>query len=761
MRQRPLCIVFLALVIFIFAAKASGFSLWGEPEENLRRYAEEISGTDRVIYGVVAAREEKTNSISYFLKDTYLIQNTSFKEADIASVKKDTPVSLHNINLYLSKDESLITVGSEIIVFGEPEVYKNAGNPGGFDAAYYYAADDCCMSVYAEDIKVISEPGFSVGEAFALLKEKLRHNLNALMDDEPAAALSAMLFGVRTDITGEMKLDYSASGLSHILAISGMHVAIIGGALYRLFIFLRFNIKAASFAAIALAAVYCVFTGSSESTVRAVIMFAAMHMSKCVLRTYDQMSALSLAGIIMLAVNPMSLFRAGFQLSFAAVAGMACLMPLIKKKIFKKEGISKSAKLLRRWVTEPAVLWLSVNLMTFPIVLYHFSEFPVYSLVTNILFVPLVSIVMITGMAGAALSLFVPAAADLILFIPEIILNMQNKAGEVALELPNAMLILGKPLWWQIVLSYAGITVLALMLKKRKTGSPAVGFGRSVFKAAPELCAVILACVSLVHLPEGFSVTALDVGQGDCIFIRDKNYVYMVDGGSSSESSVGRYSILPYIKSQGISTVEGIFLTHADTDHMNGVEELLGMILERKTGITVKYLFMPYWLADTNDGKNIAALAKKAGIAVRPLNNGDGIGFGGTDICVLNPETGDGLTDNAGSLVMSVEHGGFKALLTGDIEGEGEERLLGSLGGYDCLKVAHHGSRNSGSEGFYNEVKPSVCIISAPKKSVYGHPHAETIKRIEDAGADWYQTGISGAVRVESDGSAMTVETYR
>ena len=745
MRRRPLCAVFLFLTILLFLMKASGIPVSGMPDEKLNDHIESLKGENCIISGKIASREEKANSISYFLKDSYLIKNIPFTDLDPDSIQNADKVPLRNIQLYISKEEPAIKIGSIVAAFGEPEPYENAYNPGGFDAADYYAADDCCMSMYASAVRTIDEPGFSPGEALARLKERLRENLNKMMRPDSAAVLSAMLFGDRSGLTEELKLDYSAAGISHILSISGMHIAIIGDFVYKTFSALRIRPKASSVMSIAVIAFYCVFTGNSEPTVRAAVMFSVRHAGRCFLRSYDPVSALSLAGIIMLAVRPMSLFRAGFQLSFAASAAITCVQPAIKRAV--ESRLKKELTRVKKFFLNSALMWISVNLVTFPIVLYHFFEFPVYSIITNIIFVPLTEAVMILGLAGSALGFLLPGVARAILLIPDWILYFQNAAGDIILKLPMSMLILGRPALWQMLLAFAGIVLAVICLHKGKRLVPLAAFG------LVSLCAA--------RMPEALSVTALDVGQGDCVFIRKGGYAYMVDGGSSSESDVGRYTIIPYIKSQGISVIEGIFLTHDDEDHMNGIMQMLGMVSEKEIAVKVKNFFMPGWLYENEKGRSIAYLAMKAGANVHALNAGDGVSFGDVRINVLAPSAGSYLEGNEGSLTLSVEYGEFGALLTGDLEGEGEEELKGRLGTYDYLKVAHHGSRNSGSEEFYGEVSPSLCVISAPEKSIYGHPHKETLERIKRSGADCFQTGICGAVKATVGDEKITVETYK
>ena len=775
MRQRPLCIAFLSLIAFIIIMKTSGFYLWGEPDKALRTLVSGLEGENCIISGVVASREEKENSISYFIKGSYLIKNISFKEACSTSAEGSEKVPLNNIRLYTSKEDSRLTIGSKIVIYGEPELYENAKNPGGFDAADYYAADNCCIFMYAEHYKVTEIPEFSPGELITSVREKLRDNLNTVMGESNASALCAMLLGDKTEITDETRLNYSVSGLLHLLAVSGMHVAIIGGGAKKLLLFIRLKQAPASIIAAVAACVYCVFTGAGDSSIRAAIMFTVLQLATVFLRSYDSISALSFAGIIMLMIRPMALFRSGFQLSFAAAAAISCVSPVLKKSLIRKKEASK----IKKTLMDAAVVWLSVNLMTFPIVLYHFSEFPTYSIFANMLFVPLMGIIMPFGFAGAVASLFSMPIAKLLLFLPGIITAGIDIVGDLISKLPFSVFISGKPAVWQSLTSFAGALMIILILRNgmesRKKGDTSELFEIGTFsyrrllfhvrvhpRRVMMLAAIgIFILAPIIRLPEGFSITSLDVGQGDCAVINDGGKVFIIDGGSSSESEVGRRVILPYLKAQGIRRVETVFVTHNDDDHIGGVIELLEMISEKETAVRVEHVVMPYWMKQTDVGSQIEELSALAKAETIYFKTGDRLKNGELVMRTISPGKVENVEDgNENSLVLSIEYNGFKALFTGDIGFEREEELAGKFGEYDYLKVAHHGSKNSSGEEFLKEISPTLCIISAPKNSTYGHPDAATLKRIEESGAHWLQTGLCGAIKTEIKNGKMAVSSY-
>lgn len=240
----------------------------------------------------------------------------------------------------------------------------------------------------------------------------------------------------------------------------------------------------------------------------------------------------------------------------------------------------------------------------------------------------------------------------------------------------------------------------------------------------------------------------------------ENRFHYLVDGGSRDVEGVGIYRILPYLKQQGIHVLEGIFISHPDGDHICGIEELLIAVAERRTGLIIRHLFLPCWMRNGEEEKRIRLLADRAGITVQYLSKGDELRAGKLRIEVLHPVYGETLAGNEGSVVLQISYGNFGGLLTGDLEGDGEREVLEEVEGCEFLKVAHHGSRNSTRMEFLEKVSPEICIISAPENSIYGHPHREVLERIEAKGADWYQTGLSGAVRVEVIGGQMKVQEF-
>ena len=252
------------------------------------------------------------------------------------------------------------------------------------------------------------------------------------------------------------------------------------------------------------------------------------------------------------------------------------------------------------------------------------------------------------------------------------------------------------------------------------------------------------------------------MGQGDGILIQTpENRHYLIDGGSSSQKELGRYCLLPALKNQGISYLDGIFISHTDLDHISGVQELLEYIEKGLTIIRVGHLILPGWNGGKQQPeawKELAGAAERAGVKVVTANAGDKFPSASISFSILWPEAGaEGKDVNEEAMVMELIYGDFEMLFTGDIGEETEKKLLseGRLKDVDCLKVGHHGSRYSSSEAFLAVVKPEISIISCSSTNTYGHPSPETIQRLEECGSQVEYTMKNGAITLETDGKKL------
>lgn len=493
---------------------------------------------------------------------------------------------------------------------------------------------------------------------------------------------------------------------------------------------------------------YTVMTGMSVSVTRATIMFLLRIGADMCGRVYDMTTALLLAGAMILWEKPLYAFDPGFLLSFGAILGILLLLPTLKMLLpCKKE-----------WM-EGLYDGAAIQGFLLPVTLYFFFEIPVYSMLFNLLVIPLMSVLLGGGLLGSAAYCLFPWIGKWILLGSGLILKLYDCICKWGMKFPVSRLTVGQPKWTQMVVCY--LLLLLFILYVRWTSEN----GEKELTKLRRCGGILIVCVilslsfPLKHKKNEVEVTMLDVGQGDGLYIRGPSGGhYFVDGGSSDVKGVGKYRIESFLKSRGVGTLDYVFLSHGDEDHLSGIRELLK---RQDVGIRIRTLVLP--VENVWDGalKEIGETALSYGTEVVTMKAGEELSEGEFHMCCLQPgKEFHGETGNASSMVLQVKYREFDLLLTGDVEGEGEELLVSDdkLEAVDILKVAHHGSKNSTTEEFLDLVQPKIALISSGRENSYGHPHEETIERLENAGVTVYNTQETGAVTLWTDGRRMRVE---
>ena len=265
---------------------------------------------------------------------------------------------------------------------------------------------------------------------------------------------------------------------------------------------------------------------------------------------------------------------------------------------------------------------------------------------------------------------------------------------------------------------------------------------------------IILMCVLFISRSPDFSVWLLDVGQGDCnvIFTRKGN-CYIIDCGSTSKYNVGKKILIPFLKYHGIGHITGVIVTHPDTDHMSGVVELLENSAEENLMVEAVYIYEKGLQNEPEEWETVTDVAKESGIPVYGIGQGDVLKEkdGATLECIYPLNEQENLTGNEASLVMRLEYEEFCGIFTGDLEADGEKLLMEEMkkSTVDVLKVGHHGSSGSSSMDFLQWLNPTYAVISCGRDNSYGHPHKETLKRLEAVNSRVFITYEEGAICFE------------
>ena len=763
-RRRPVCILCLLLVVFLCVTDWLGFSLIrGNPlPESVQTWINKHP--ESTICGEVVRCQENEETQSVYLKNTYLIYNSE-------------KVSIDNVKVYLQQkkyntdkkdNHNKLLAGSLVFVSGKLEEIEGPRNPGEFDSKQYYACQHIYYVMKKGKIKKQSQNHSAYGQFLINMRQRFAEILEKTCGAE-AGAFEAIVLGDKSNLDPELKMRYQMAGIIHILAISGLHISLLGMGLYNMLKKAGFGIWPAGLLALIIMLQYGMMTGGGVSTMRAVCMFLLSVGAKIAGRIYDMPTGMAVAAILILVENPAYLLDGGFWLSFGSVIGIGCVWPVIQEALGNLEKEDNAGK---------KILWSFlasgvVQFTTLPIVLWFYGEVSVMGIFLNLLVLPTVGVVLGSGTADALLGLISIKGAFVVAIPGRTILKIYEVLVIIIGKLPFCTWVGGKPETWQIVDYYlilaGAVWMYRISEKKYKENKTAVMKKRKGIWKFRCLCAG-MGCLGILLIgykpKEDFRIACLDVGQGDGIVIEMENrWNILIDGGSTNKSSLGQYQLIPYLKSRGISRLDGIYISHTDEDHVSGVGEILDYISKGLTIIRVENLILPDWdeVQDNKNFQELTELAKAAGTRVIYVNAGDRVRYGETTLKVLWPEAGaTGKEVNEDAMVIEMTNGAFKGVFTGDIGKDTEDKLLqkGVLEDVDFLKVAHHGSKYSTGEEFLSVVKPELSVISCSATNTYGHPSPDTLKRLENSGSKVLITKDVGAVTIYRKREHTFVKSY-
>jgi competence protein ComEC len=714
------------------------------------------------------------------------------------------------------RSSRLINPGDRIEVLTNLRQPRNFNDPGQFDYAAYLERQEVILVGIVKNELLVTRKSAHQSGRFTTLIQSLRATFdNALnqprfFSDDVRAALKALLLGEKQDLSPKVERAFQASGIYHVLVVSGQHVAILAGVLLGIFTFLRFPRSISVLLAMSALLLYCLIIEGQPSVVRATVMTCCFLMVLTFDRDRSLLNSLSISALLILLVDPSWLFDAGFQLSFLAVLAIGLIgLPILRRTtqpyrnaLWRLEEPSldgrfpprladfrlawririeslqrrlalKSARLVT-WivlaplycllsVAEVLLTSLSIQTLFFLLMIIYFHRISLISIFLNVLVIPLVSLIIPIGFLFLGLSAVAPWSS--------------GPAGLLCGWLTGWLLILAEhfagsawgnyrmptpPSW--LALAY----LVGLFLWSIPSVSKPIRLGAGGL-------ALLTASLLLVQpfqppiVADQLKGTFLDVRQGDSILLQFPDGANMlIDGGgllarsfgedfSEATFDVGEQVVSPFLWSQGLKELDVVVLTHAHHDHLGGLEAVLSNFRVREL-----------WLGEnplTPEYVHLLKHAIREQIVLKHFGTDDVSHFHGAEITFINPDKTLNLAhqpSNNDSLAFHLRFGSRTLLLTGDIERKIEARLLNrSLPlQADVLKVAHHGSRSSTTEEFLRRVNPILAVISVAEHSPFGHPHQEVLERLAAHSIPVFRTDRDGAVSIWTDGRKIRVEPF-
>ncbi|MFN2386554.1 MAG: DNA internalization-related competence protein ComEC/Rec2 [Thermoanaerobaculia bacterium] len=537
--------------------------------------------------------------------------------------------------------------------------------------------------------------------------------------------LTALVLGRTAELDRGMVATYRRGGLYHLLVVSGLHVVMAGGLVLWLLSLAGISGKRRDLILLATIALFVLVAGANPPAVRAGLVFAVFVAARLLERPIGAGQAIGLSAILLFVASPAQAFSIGTILTFAAVGGIALFTERIRARLPAGP----------EWLFGALAAALAAEVVTAPILFWRFNLVAAGAWLTAPLAVPLSGILIGLGAAILlcfTLGVFPGPLCDLFAVGSVALESLAERAAGIAYLRPTPPL--------GTILAVSALTVGAACLARGWRAGSALAaaslYGFLVFRPAPPGPA------------RGFSLEALDVGQGDALLLRWDRHAVLVDGGGPFDLEArefGRTRLIPKLLDRGVTRLDGVALTHPHPDHALG---LFSVLEEMPVG--------RFWRSTGNDeGELLAdleAIARDRGTAVVTLAEGEAVSWRDARLTALHSggrlRKKDGINNQ--SLVLLFERHGRRSLLTGDIGDPAEKDLLArSFPPATLLKVAHHGSRTSTIPEFVSAVCPRAAVISCGRENRFGHPHADTLQTLASYGVRTFRTDLFSDVRVE------------
>jgi competence protein ComEC len=621
--------------------------------------------------------------------------------------------------------------GALLEVLATVHAPREPEHEGDFDEVGYLAHQGVHVVLHADRFRVVGRRG-GVGGLGDRLREGVSTSLETVPAGERRAVLAGVVLGEDEGLDADLRDDFRASGLYHLLAVSGQNVAYVVAGTILLVWILGLPRWLGELGALLTVGAYVLAVGWQPSVVRAGVAGALASLAWLASRPRDRWYFLLVGAAVLLAWSPYSLLEPGFQLSFSAVAAIFVLVPRIGRLL---DGYP-----LPRKLAEVVSLSAACGLVTAPVLWLHFSAVPLYSVVANALAAPVVAPLLGLALAAAALHPLLPEASAALVWLDAWLAGYLAFCAKLVGNLP-----------------YAQVSSLSALVLLVAAALAALLFARMPGRKVRR--AVVLATIALAATvvwraapdepvpppPEGLRITVLDVGQGDAILLQVAEGAVLVDQGPPEADVAGQLDKL------GMDSLTALVLTHPQRDHVGGAADVL-------EHVEVAAVLDPLIPSPSADEQAALSAARERGVPVVLARAGRSFSVGALRVRILWPADAASPADdpNSHAVVLLASYGEVDALLTADAESDVTLPIRPPPA--EILKVAHHGSSDPLLPSLLELLRPTVAVVSAGEGNHYGHPTPETMSALDGfAGLAVYRTDEDGAVTVETDGRRLSV----
>lgn len=723
----------ILFLLFISLSGASFFTLHHAKENS-------ISATEKLIQ----ISDWETITLNGYVKN--ISKNSAGKtrlDVEISKTTFSDSLSLNDIfdSRILWDVTETISMGDQFSITATTIPISEVRNPSAFNYKAFLESRKIYTQLRADSVLSIKENKSFFN--WISLREKALHILDLNFDETTSPIAKALLLGYKNELETSRKQAFARAGLSHIMAVSGLHVGLIVAPFWLFIPFFwtkKYGTTIGLFCLVALLIFYAGITGFSAPVLRASLMATLLTYGKLFSKSADSINLMGVAAFVILLINPQQLFEIGFQLSFSAVLIILLIIPVVQQMIPYWIRI--------KWYGAPImviIISLIVQLGLYPMQAYYFGEVSIISPIANALFVPFLGIIVPLSLVALLISTLFPTIGFFVNYPSLLFLNGLNDFVQLTANFSWAWIKASKP----SSLIFVFWSFFVLMLGSWR--NPALKW-KLMIASIVALCVIQINQLVIQLQSKKLSIIVFDVGQGDAALVQTplgKNL--LIDAGVwSPGSNSGKQILLPYFKENDIQKLDGVFLSHPHADHIGGIIDLIN-------GIAIDTIYNSGYSYDSNLYRNYLQLAHANNIPIKSISAGETITLDPSIlILTLGPEGVKYNNDpNQHSLVLNIIYGENEFLFTGDAGEDQERRLVenyGDLLDTDFLKVGHHGSKTSSELFFLDEVTPEIAVVSVAEKNRFKHPHQEAVARLDSSKAEIYFTSRDKGLVFESNG---------
>ncbi|MBD8032049.1 DNA internalization-related competence protein ComEC/Rec2 [Solibacillus merdavium] len=633
--------------------------------------------------------------------------------------------------------------GSNFFVVGEQVSPSVPAHRYGFSMAQYLQSKNARGIIEIHQLTFVGK-GNSFLQPLYDQRFRLKLHIEETFPPSLVAEAQALLIGLQHNVDDELNRAYQKLGITHLFAISGLHVALVSFLFFQLLLRMSIRRESATILLLAILPMYAIVAGGAPSIWRAVSVVEFIMLARYFRWNIPMDDALSLSFIIFVLLEPGVIFQVGFQLSYLATYSLVYSSRIL-------------ARYSNFWIQSFFITFVC-QILVYPLLLFHFFEISLSSFIANIFFVPLFSFVILPINLAVLVLTFLPLPFDSFVFLlyeplRTALTNFIFIIQQPIIQMWNP----GKPSILWLVFLYSSVFITFYLLDKQST-----------LKAILLLVLPAIVFHFQSYWDGDLKISFVNVGQGDCIVIElpYRKSVIVIDAGGllrfdqekwkerQTPYEVGRQIVVPYLKGRGIQSIDTFVLSHADADHVEGAEEVLREVIVKEVHVTPGSISKPVM----ND---FLQELKKTNTKLIEKMAGDYWKVGATTFEYLWPADIE-YEGNNDSLVIMVTHNQYKALFTGDLEKEGEQQLIQlyteKLRNIDLLKAGHHGSKTSSIEEFVALTNPKFAVFMAGENNRYNHPHIDVVNRFESYHIPHATTGLEGTIEVTITKGEITIE---